>query len=134
MNNNQRNKNDESAPKQDFGLIPWGGLRHVEPVMKFGADKYEPRGYYQVHDRRMTYIKATMRHLVAFFIGVAQGSDEPIDSESGLPHLHHAAASILIAIDDSCDEIDELPTPTLRSSRDTCHTFATGRVDVEVVE
>lgn len=121
MNPQRQDKTKNARTKQDFTLMPWGAIKRIEPVMAYGAGKYEPLGYYSVPDRRNQYIKATMRHLVDFFIGVARGIDEPLDDETGLPHLCHAGASLLIALDDSCDVLPETRAPappTARSQRD----------------
>ena len=121
----RQDKNRNAKDKADFTLMPWGAIKHIEPVMAFGAGKYEPIGYYTVPERRTAYIKALMRHMVDYFIGIAQGTAEPCDPETGLPHLHHAGACILIAIDDSCDDLPvmgEIPhVPTTRSRRDGEH-------------
>ena len=120
MEPQRQDKTKNASVKRDFSLIPWGALPHVAKVMEFGAQKYEALGFYAVKDRRRTYIKATMRHMVKFFIGVARGEAEPLDEETGLPHLHHAAASILIAIDDACDDLGVSRTDpvTARSARE----------------
>lgn len=139
MKNPQRqDKTVNARVKQDFTLIPWGAIKRIEPVMAYGAGKYEPLGYYSVPDRRREYIKATMRHMVDFFIGIAQGVSEPLDSETGLPHLSHAACSLLIALDDSCEKplSEDIDTPpqTARSARDVVLPSPSASVEVDVLD
>ena len=55
--------------------------------MGFGARKYETFNWCQgIEHRRL--LDAAMRHIIAINDG------EDIDPESGLPHRHHAAASL----------------------------------------
>ena len=104
-NAQRQDKVANAKKKDDYTILPWGAIRHAVPVFAVGAEKYEPLGYYKVKDRRWVYVKACMRHMAKFFIGVARGESEPLDEDDGLPHLHHALACLMIAVDDSQDDV-----------------------------
>lgn len=87
----------EDAPKYDVGkpdwsLVPFDALEPVVRVYEFGAAKYSRHGWRQgFHWSRI--FAAICRHLFAW----ARGEDR--DSESGLPHLAHAAWGVLTLLD-----------------------------------
>ena len=81
------------AGKVRLDLLPFAALEDVARVLEYGAAKYQPQGWRHVaggHDR---YVAAALRHLHAHAGG------ETLDEESGLPHLAHAACSILFALE-----------------------------------
>ena len=81
------------AGKVRLDLLPFAALEDVARVLEYGAKKYQPQGWRAVaggHDR---YVAAALRHLHAHAGG------ETLDEESGLPHLAHAACSILFALE-----------------------------------
>lgn len=85
-------KNDYEKPRLD--LLPVDGVIAVGEAMTYGAAKYAERNYLigeGVDPNR--YLAAGLRHIFAHISG------ENLDSESGLRHLAHAGASILMAID-----------------------------------
>ena len=63
----------------------------VGNVLTFGAKKYKAESWKTVDDGLRRYIAAADRHILAFKKG------ELLDSESGLPHLHHAATNLMFA-------------------------------------
>jgi hypothetical protein len=79
------------AHKPPFALLPWVSLRVVALVMKAGAEKYAPHDWRRGASWSM-YWSAILRHLTAWYEG------EDLDPESGLSHLAHACASILILL------------------------------------
>lgn len=83
-------KHDESKPK--MSLVSPLALREVAQVMTFGADKYGTYNYLggMNHSR---LLDAALRHINAHITGNTQ------DLESGLLHLSHAAASLLMLIE-----------------------------------
>jgi len=90
----------DDNPKTIYGLakpgltyVPPVGLLQVGRVMENGARKYGPMNWRGAAVTRSTYINAAMRHILADW----DGSDT--DPESGLPHLAHAAACLLILLD-----------------------------------
>lgn len=92
-----REPNDVGGVKFDdaklrMELLPPRGVEAAARAMTYGAKKYAPRNWEKgiEPDRLMA---ATLRHLFAVM------RDETKDSESGLNHLDHAAASILMLID-----------------------------------
>jgi hypothetical protein len=78
--------------KNKVNLIPYSAVLRVGEVMTWGVPKHGP---YSVRtDPRSTddHVEATLRHLFK------DRSGEKLDSESGKPHLWHAAARLLMAI------------------------------------
>jgi hypothetical protein len=72
-------------------LLPIGALQEVARVLTFGANKYGANNWQNV-EPRSRYYGAALRHLFA------RGRGETHDSESGLPHLAHAACCILFLL------------------------------------
>lgn len=85
------NKHDHHKPSISALLtIPIEALAAVSAVRAYGNRKYPPGGFRLVSRER--YIDATLRHIAAHLTG------ETTDPESGLPHLAHAACSLLLAL------------------------------------
>lgn len=80
-------KYDGAKPR--FSLLPLGPLGDVVSVLEYGARKYAEDNWQKVSNPRTRYFDAAMRHLLAWRGG------ERLDPESGLPHLAHAACSLL---------------------------------------
>ena len=80
----------EKCPLQ---LIPPAAERLVADVLKAGADKYGPWNWRDKGIGLVTYIGAIQRHANCIRAG------EDIDSESGLPHTAHIAATAMILMD-----------------------------------
>lgn len=78
----------KGAKPEAFALIPVKPLEAVARVYGFGATKYEDRNWERGYKWSLSY-SALQRHLNAFWRG------EEVDSESGEPHLAHAAFHIL---------------------------------------
>lgn len=74
---------------QDFARA----LEAVATVTTFGAQKYSPSGWLAVPEAERRYTDAFCRHLLAGLRG------EATDSESGLPHLAHAAWNVLAVLE-----------------------------------
>lgn len=90
MENNGAVKHDEGKPRYD--LIPPFALDLVAQVMTYGATKYGERNWEKgLKPERL--FAALMRHSWAWMRG------ETIDPETKLPHLAHAAASVMMLID-----------------------------------
>lgn len=83
-------KNDSAKPR--MSLVPTKALVKVAEVMTYGADKYEAYNWAKGlnHSRLMD---ATLRHLYSHMNG------DDLDEETNLPHLAHAAASILMLLE-----------------------------------
>ena len=85
--------------KVRLDLLPMNALEVVGEVLTYGAAKYAPENWRLVRGWRWRYLGAALRHLFAY---KRQG---PIDPESGLPHLAHAACCILFMLElDSADD------------------------------
>jgi hypothetical protein len=82
-------KHDHGKPR--LSLLPYAALEAAAHVMAHGADKYGERNYRQGMDAQR-YVDAALRHL-------HQHTWQGPKDESGLPHLAHALASLMIAID-----------------------------------
>ncbi len=81
-------KHDDDKPR--WVLMPWKQLEDVVRVLEYGASKYPSAdNWKRVPDARNRYYNAAIRHLTAHWSG------ERYDTESGLPHLAHAAANVL---------------------------------------
>ncbi|TXH58220.1 MAG: hypothetical protein E6Q97_02930 [Desulfurellales bacterium] len=113
-NQDQDQKIKTAAGKAPFELLPWAyaealtrglGLADVQPeatfstieglawVFEYGSRKYAPRNYARALPDEATvarYIGAARRHLIADLAG------QTFDLESGLPHLDHALASLVM--------------------------------------
>ena len=80
-------KKDED--KARFHLIPPESIKGVADVLTFGAKKYGERNWEKGLDSSRIF-SAAQRHLWAWWSG------EENDHESGLSHLHHAAANVMM--------------------------------------
>ncbi len=96
-------KNDQDKPAAH--LLPTVALEAIAQVLAFGARKYAPNGWRKV-DKRTRYYGATLRHLFAWHRG------ETLDPESGLPHLAHAACSLLFLLESELSGFGEDDRPT----------------------
>ena len=84
-------KDQDKAP---IHLVPSQCIIGVAKVMGYGKDKYDEYNYRK--GEGLDYMRlydAAQRHMLAWSLG------EDIDPESGLPHLDHAAASIMMLSD-----------------------------------
>lgn len=88
------------AVKHDSGKLPWSllppeGVEPIVAVLAYGAAKYGRHNWREGMDWTRGY-DAVQRHLQAWLTG------ENRDDESGLPHLAHAACTLLflLAYDD----------------------------------
>ncbi len=84
---------DEGKPQ--FELIPQWGLLELARVATYGRTKYGKHNY-QDYANNWHWLEPTgsiLRHVFAFLRG------EWLDTESGLPHLAHAAFNALMIVD-----------------------------------
>ena len=87
--------------KPRVGLMAAGfaqALTSVAQVTTFGAQKYSPGGWRTVPDGVERYTDALYRHLLA------HASGEETDTDSGLPHMAHAAWNALAVLELMNDE------------------------------
>lgn len=80
-------KHDQSKPR--YSLIPADALAAIVGVLEYGATKYAPNNWKHVENARERYYNASMRHIQAWWSG------EQNDPETRLPHLAHAACSLM---------------------------------------
>lgn len=83
-------KHDESKRRMD--LVPTSLMSGVARILEFGARKYGDNNWRKGLKWSRVYA-ALQRHLADFW----EGND--LDSESGLPHLYHAACNIAFLIE-----------------------------------
>lgn len=81
-------KYDEGKP--DYSILPPAPIRNLVRVLMYGEKKYDRFNYLQLENGEERIYSACLRHLEAWREG------ERTDPESGLPHLSHALASILM--------------------------------------
>lgn len=82
-------KNDRADGKPRMELVAPDFLRGLAAVLTYGAAKYEPWNWTKGKTLSRDFA-AALRHLTAWNDG------EDLDPESGLPHLMHAVADIMI--------------------------------------
>ena len=78
--------------KLQFRLLPPVGVEEVIKVLMHGAEKYSPDNWRLCRESDR-YWDAAQRHLWAHQRG------EKLDTETGLPHVAHAAACLLILVE-----------------------------------
>ena len=93
MTNGNKPGTKHDAGKPILGAIPPLAELAVGRVLSFGAQKYARDNWRVVEDAQTRYMDAALRHLNA----VRRG--EILDSESGEPHLAHAACCVLFMLD-----------------------------------
>lgn len=76
------------SPKSGTHLIDPAFILGVGNVLTYGASKYAANNWMRGMSWSVVF-GAILRHLLAWFMG------EDNDKESGLPHLHHAACSLM---------------------------------------
>lgn len=85
--------------KSRLDLLPFAALEEIGRVLDYGAKKYGENNWRKgITDdgkpvNRQRYVAALLRHITAHQKG------QNTDSESGLPHLTHAACCILFLIE-----------------------------------
>ncbi len=85
----------DTKGKPDLTLIPYKSLVAVSKVREFGNAKYGSKWAWRENTQKDDLVKAALRHILKY----TDPNEGKIDDESGLNHLYHAAASLLMAID-----------------------------------
>lgn len=78
--------------KTRYDLVPPRALHEVAQVITFGSAKYGDTNWSKVVPFKARYFAALMRHIMAWWCG------QELDEDSGLHHLAHAGACILILL------------------------------------
>lgn len=90
--NNSAKKFDSN--KVDISILPKSGVEGIALAFMYGEKKYGRYNYKAAPGLLWTQlISAALRHLFAFLSG------EDCDKESGLLHLHHVGANIMMLIE-----------------------------------
>ena len=84
-------------------LLPPKALLCVAEVLGYGAIKYGEHNWRAVPEARKRYVAAALRHLLTDMTG-----EQPIDPESGLPHIAHAIASLLFILEMDIEAIEDM--------------------------
>ena len=79
--------------KPGITAFPLAVLYEVVGVLALGAAKYGPYNWRKIKISDTIYVDAAVRHLTQYLAG------EEIDTESGIPHLTHAIAGLVILRD-----------------------------------
>lgn len=79
--------------KPRLSLVPPAGFVYAALAMANGADKYGPYNWREKKVQAMIYLEAAQRHILSYQDG------EECAKDSGVPHLGHAIACLLILID-----------------------------------
>lgn len=82
-------KHDDGKPR--FDLIPPEAELEVAKVFTYGAKKYSDNNY-RIGTQWTRYVAAARRHINAWQDG------ESLDPETGLNHLSHAIASLMMLL------------------------------------
>ncbi len=88
-------KADTGKPKLSmlFQPVLFGAIVALVRVLEYGAKKYPSAdNWTKVEDAVNRYRDAALRHVAA------RASGEIVDPESGLPHMAHAACSVLFSL------------------------------------
>lgn len=93
--------------KPRLSLVPPAGLVYAALAMANGADKYGPYNWREKKVQLMIYLEAAQRHILSYQDG------EECAKDSGVPHLGHALACLLIVIDalETGNLVDNRPKP-----------------------
>lgn len=89
------------SEKRRMGLLPPRALESVADVLTFGAKKYLPDNWRYVENGPERYLDAALRHISAYMKG------EPLDEETGLPHLSHALCCLMFIVDLQLEEQEQ---------------------------
>lgn len=95
-NPNQADADTPPRRKPRYTLLPWDVLDEVSQVFAVGAEKYAPNDWAKKDNGGGDHLEAALRHIVAHMRG--DTFDDPALGGSGLRHLSHAAARVLMAI------------------------------------
>lgn len=87
-------KDDVGSRKPGIGAIPCKPLYEAGSALEYGGKKYGRHNWRHIGVRASVYYDAAMRHLMAWW----EGEDiDPIEKGgSGLPHLAHAIAGLMV--------------------------------------
>jgi hypothetical protein len=96
-------KHDDGKARLD--LLQVVAVAEVARVCGFGASKYGEDNWRRLKGWRRRYVAAGLRHVFAHIRdgGFLPGR-VPLDPESGLPHLAHAAWNMLSALELGLEE------------------------------
>lgn len=91
---NPKDTRATSEGKAPMHMIPWGVMEQVARALAQGAGRYGERNWRVDPIKASTYEASTCRH-----VHLAWACGEDLDPDSGLPHLAHAIAGLMIVLD-----------------------------------
>jgi len=91
--------------KPILSYVPFKALEKIAKVREFGINKYSDDASWK-NVNRIDFIDATLRHLHKHMDAIRYNEGSVIDDESGLPHLDHAATSLILALSLTKSEIE----------------------------
>lgn len=93
--------------KPRLSAVPPAGLVYTALAMQNGEVKYGPYNYRENKVQARIYVDAALRHILAWHDGEENATD------SGVPHLGHALACLMILVDakETGNLVDDRPTP-----------------------
>lgn len=95
-------KIETAKEKVPLGLLPMGALSGLARVFQYGAKKYAPGNFIEASLKDGAgerYISAALRHLAQMQHRSGLHTEQSViafDDESGLPHIDHAIASLVM--------------------------------------
>lgn len=106
------------ATKPNLALVPPAGKIHVALAMANGAQKYGAYNWRLNPVQLLIYLAAAQRHIDQFMDG------EDLAADSGVHHLAHAAACLMIVLDalETGNLVDDRPAPGAASALIERHT------------
>lgn len=115
------------SEKDRWDLLDTAAAKQIVKVLTHGARVYGDENWRHVPAHRRRYYAAAMRHLAAWREG------NKLDDESGLPHLAHAAVSLifLLARDDEKEQAQDIGGPELRLIRGALDPKTSGPTSTE---
>lgn len=102
--------------KERMDLIPPLAIREIARVLTHGARKYDDDNWRRVKSLRRRYMAAALRHVREYQESLRYGEPGtiPLDDDSGLPSLAHAAVCLLFILeaDEAGIDLPEVPAET----------------------
>lgn len=93
---NGKIKDTKNKPVLSF--IPYRSLKAISKIREYGNTKYKGDGGWQLA-KSIDFVDAALRHLHKHTDAVRYDIGSIYDDESKLQHLHHAACSLILAIE-----------------------------------
>lgn len=90
----------DTVGKPKLGLVPFSALAEISKVREYGISKYGDDECWREVEVK-DFLDATLRHIYKFLY------ESETDEESGLPHLSHAACSMVLGLSNYIEQRKE---------------------------